>query len=290
MGVCGRRFQLVVLGAFAAFVAHFKGGHRTFTVTVPLQARKLQQQGPSILVTQHAVQPFFHLPRRASAKKVRALYRWALHRVALKARETGSERMSPADRRFIQEEYGEDGFEDDDMMDNMMLDENGEPDPAILDAWDKDEIANQILETFQSEELQGKKFLSFRDAAKLLEVLGMQKDDFIQMFAEDDEDEDGEFLDDGDDDMYLDGPPGRGGDMRGGGGRDDMRGGGRYDQRGGGDRRGGDRYDQRGGGGRYEDARYGGGGGGSYGGRGGGGGYGGGGGGRGGRGGGGRRP
>mmetsp|Transcript_8108 Transcript_8108/g.18976 ORF Transcript_8108/g.18976 Transcript_8108/m.18976 type:complete len:233 (+) Transcript_8108:62-760(+) len=157
-----------------------------------------------------------------------------------------------------EDEYGDEFDEEE--GDYMELDG---PPPEVLDGWMKDEMAMALLAQFASEELEGKKMMSFRDVAMLLEVLGLEREQFVAIFSgeggmmEDEFDDD--FLDEEDMDMeQMMARGGRGGPSRGGG-------------RGGG---GGERYDDsgrgRGGGGRGGRQNYGGGGGGGGRGRGGG--------------------
>lgn len=98
------------------------------------------------------------------------------------------------------------GMDEMDDMDDMEI--VGPPD-EVLDAWEEEQLPAQILMNFQDPELQGKDLLSFRDVYRLLEIMGMDKDQFIDMFTEADGDDElgdsdmGDF-DDGDfgDDMY----------------------------------------------------------------------------------------
>lgn len=122
-----------------------------------------------------------------------------------------------------EDEYGDEFDEDGDFM------ELDGPPPEVLDGWEKDEIAMALLAQFQSEEFEGKKIMSFRDVAQLLEVLGLEREQFVGIFsgqAEEDEgfDFEDEYLDE---EEYY--PPRRGrgpsggigpGGGRGGRGRD----------------------------------------------------------------------
>eukprot|EP00438_Fugacium_kawagutii_P007552 Skav227034 [mRNA] locus=scaffold635:101403:105792:- [translate_table: standard] len=47
----------------------------------------------------------------------------------------------------------------------------------------QDEIAMALLAQFQSEEFEGKKVMSFRDVAQLLEVLGLEREQFVSIFS-----------------------------------------------------------------------------------------------------------
>mmetsp|Transcript_88225 Transcript_88225/g.279056 ORF Transcript_88225/g.279056 Transcript_88225/m.279056 type:complete len:210 (+) Transcript_88225:6-635(+) len=85
---------------------------------------------------------------------------------------------------------------DDDVYDSLA----GPPD-EVLNEWEQDEVANEILKNFQSEELAGKDLLSFRDVYTLLEMIGMERTEFVMSFTEEYEGEDDEdFFDDEDED------------------------------------------------------------------------------------------
>merc|ERR1719253_729374 len=102
----------------------------------------------------------------------------------------------------------------------MMMDEDEdeygdelmEPPPEILDEWEEDEIVKQIMENFQSEEVRGKDSMKLRDVYKLLEVLGIERNEFVALFTMD-------YDDDSDDDDYFEeqSMPSRGGGGGGGG-------------------------------------------------------------------------
>eukprot|EP00442_Polarella_glacialis_P048489 CAMPEP_0115127918 /NCGR_PEP_ID=MMETSP0227-20121206/50748_1 /TAXON_ID=89957 /ORGANISM="Polarella glacialis, Strain CCMP 1383" /LENGTH=163 /DNA_ID=CAMNT_0002532221 /DNA_START=1 /DNA_END=489 /DNA_ORIENTATION=+ len=121
-----------------------------------------------------------------------------------------------------EDEFGED---DEDVIEMDLPGEDDEdviemdgPPAEVLDAWDTDEVAQAILGNFQDEndtEIAGKPLLTFRDVAKLLEVLGLEREDFVQMFTEGDDDEDDEDMEMEDDEEEMD-PRGR---PSGGGGR-----------------------------------------------------------------------
>ncbi|CAE7618421.1 unnamed protein product [Symbiodinium sp. CCMP2456] len=141
-----------------------------------------------------------------------------------------------------EEEYGDEFDEEE--GDYMELDG---PPPEVLDGWEKDEMAMALMANFQSEEFEGKKVMSFRDVAMLLEVLGLEREQFVAIFTgqggmEDEFDDD--FLDEEEEMMLKEqfergygggGPGGGGGRGRGGGGG----GGGRGRQTYGGGGRGG---------------------------------------------------
>ncbi|CAE7948079.1 VTI13 [Symbiodinium sp. KB8] len=140
-----------------------------------------------------------------------------------------------------EDEYGDEFDEEE--GDYMELDG---PPPEVLDGWEKDEMAMALLANFQSEEFEGKKVMSFRDVAMLLEVLGLEREQFVAIFSgqggmEDEFDDD--FLDEEEEMMlkkqfergYGGGGPGGGSRGRGGGGG----GGGRGRQNHGGGGRGG---------------------------------------------------
>ena len=59
------------------------------------------------------------------------------------------------------------------------------PSDEVLDAWDQDEAAIGILKNFQQEGLKGTRQLGFRDVATLLEALGMEREQFVDVFTED---------------------------------------------------------------------------------------------------------
>lgn len=97
-------------------------------------------------------------------------------------------------------------FEDDEMDEYVT-----EPDPEVLDDWEKDEMVAEIVKNFQDPELAGQSVMKFRDVYKLLEVLGMRKEDFVAMFMEvdldemgDDYDENGEYRGEDEDDFEFD--------------------------------------------------------------------------------------
>ncbi|CAE7827458.1 unnamed protein product [Symbiodinium sp. CCMP2592] len=147
-----------------------------------------------------------------------------------------------------EDEYGDEFDEEE--GDYMELDG---PPPEVLDGWEKDEMAMALLANFQSEEFEGKKVMSFRDVAMLLEVLGLEREQFVAIFSgqggmEDEFDDD--FLDEEEEMMlkeqfergYGGGGPGGGGGYGGGGGgrgRGGGGGGGRGRQNYGGGGRGG---------------------------------------------------
>ncbi|OLQ02231.1 hypothetical protein AK812_SmicGene14975 [Symbiodinium microadriaticum] len=123
-----------------------------------------------------------------------------------------------------EDEYGDEFDEEE--GDYMELDG---PPPEVLDGWEKDEMAMALLANFQSEEFEGKKVMSFRDVAMLLEVLGLEREQFVAIFSgqggmEDEFDDD--FLDEEEEMMlkkqfergYGGGGPGGGSRGRGGGG------------------------------------------------------------------------
>jgi len=63
--------------------------------------------------------------------------------------------------------------------------------PRVLDEWDKDAVVQEALDMFTSEELKGKKMMSYRDVARILEVMGCDRETFTSMFtAESDDDAD----------------------------------------------------------------------------------------------------
>eukprot|EP00441_Pelagodinium_beii_P027008 CAMPEP_0197657214 /NCGR_PEP_ID=MMETSP1338-20131121/44493_1 /TAXON_ID=43686 ORGANISM="Pelagodinium beii, Strain RCC1491" /NCGR_SAMPLE_ID=MMETSP1338 /ASSEMBLY_ACC=CAM_ASM_000754 /LENGTH=270 /DNA_ID=CAMNT_0043233535 /DNA_START=66 /DNA_END=874 /DNA_ORIENTATION=- len=177
----------------------------------------------------------------------------------------------------LDDEEGEEDYDGEEMM------EFEGPPPEVLDGWEKDELAMAILSNFASEDLQGKNMMSFRDVAQLLEVLGLEREEFVSMFEGGGE-PNADMMDEEEEEDYADfeeemqssrggrgrGAPGR--DLRGqrfeeeyddfddygrGGGR-----GGAGGRGGGGGGRGDDRYGGGGGGYRGGDDRYGGGGGG----------------------------
>ncbi|CAJ1397419.1 unnamed protein product [Effrenium voratum] len=115
-----------------------------------------------------------------------------------------------------EDEYG-DEFDDDEDGDYMELDG---PPPEVLDGWEKDEIAMALLGQFQSEEHHGKNVMSFRDVAQLLEVLGLEREQFVSIFSGDAEgEEDFDFDDDFLEEEYDARAAGRGRGGGGGGGR-----------------------------------------------------------------------
>lgn len=60
----------------------------------------------------------------------------------------------------------------------------------ILDAWEKDEMAQEALSMFSSEELRGKGVMNYRDVARMLELMGCDRLTFLRMLsAEGDEDD-----------------------------------------------------------------------------------------------------
>ena len=75
-------------------------------------------------------------------------------------------------------------------------DELMEPPPEVIDEWEQDEIVKQIMENFQSEEVRGKDSMKLRDVYKLLEVLGIERNEFVALFTMD-------YDDDSDDDDYF---------------------------------------------------------------------------------------
>eukprot|EP00439_Symbiodinium_sp_Y106_P024712 s4405_g3.t1 len=77
-----------------------------------------------------------------------------------------------------EDEYGDEFDEEE--GDYMELDG---PPPEVLDGWEKDEMAMALLANFQSEEFEGKKVMSFRDVAMLLEVLGLEREQFVAIFS-----------------------------------------------------------------------------------------------------------
>ncbi|OLP89989.1 hypothetical protein AK812_SmicGene28490 [Symbiodinium microadriaticum] len=77
-----------------------------------------------------------------------------------------------------EDEYGDEFDEEE--GDYMELDG---PPPEVLDGWEKDEMAMALLANFQSEEFEGKKVMSFRDVAMLLEVLGLEREQFVAIFT-----------------------------------------------------------------------------------------------------------
>mmetsp|Transcript_68175 Transcript_68175/g.176934 ORF Transcript_68175/g.176934 Transcript_68175/m.176934 type:complete len:200 (-) Transcript_68175:93-692(-) len=115
-----------------------------------------------------------------------------------------------------------------DMEDELLreMQANGDIPEAVIHEWDQDEIVREIMVNFQSPELEGKDTLSFRDVYKLLEYVGVDRQEFIYMFSDpenfddyddDDEDFDGEFDDDFDDDYDMSPAPAlRGGGSQGG--------------------------------------------------------------------------
>jgi len=78
-----------------------------------------------------------------------------------------------------------------------------EPPEELLDAWEKDEAANDVLKQFQDGELEGKDVMKFRDVYKLLAVMGLDHTEFTMMFTESDPDFD-DFDDDPDYDFVGD--------------------------------------------------------------------------------------
>eukprot|EP00419_Tripos_fusus_P009795 CAMPEP_0172663722 /NCGR_PEP_ID=MMETSP1074-20121228/6121_1 /TAXON_ID=2916 /ORGANISM="Ceratium fusus, Strain PA161109" /LENGTH=158 /DNA_ID=CAMNT_0013479761 /DNA_START=46 /DNA_END=522 /DNA_ORIENTATION=- len=75
---------------------------------------------------------------------------------------------------------GEDSF-DDDMFDSFI----GVPE-EVLNEWSEDNIANDILRNFQTAapEAGQENMLAFRDVYKLLEVLGLDREQFVMMFSD----------------------------------------------------------------------------------------------------------
>ncbi|CAK0867465.1 unnamed protein product, partial [Prorocentrum cordatum] len=59
------------------------------------------------------------------------------------------------------------------------------PSAEVLDAWEQDEVATEIFKNFQQEGLEGTTQLGFRDVATLLEVLGVEREQFVEIFTED---------------------------------------------------------------------------------------------------------
>merc|ERR1719235_1594643 len=51
----------------------------------------------------------------------------------------------------------------------------------ILDAWDNDSDIQDFLSMFASEDLAGKKLLSYRDVAKLMECMGLSREELTAM-------------------------------------------------------------------------------------------------------------
>lgn len=90
-------------------------------------------------------------------------------------------------------------FEDEDLDRHVLsgesYDDIGGPTQEVLDEWAKDPLANEVLEGFQSDEETGSKRLSFRDVYRLLEVLGLDRTEFIAGLGGDDEDFDDESFD-----------------------------------------------------------------------------------------------
>merc|ERR1719171_2622471 len=72
--------------------------------------------------------------------------------------------------------------------------EMGEFTEEDLDEWEKDEIANAILSEFTDKAEE--KLYTFRDVYKLLETIGLPREEFVSMFAEVGEDFDEDFSDD----------------------------------------------------------------------------------------------
>jgi len=58
-----------------------------------------------------------------------------------------------------------------------------EPPEQVLDEWAQDPFANEVLESFQGEKEEGTKTLSFRSVYKLLEVVGLDRMEFIAGFG-----------------------------------------------------------------------------------------------------------
>jgi len=79
----------------------------------------------------------------------------------------------------------------------------------VLDAWEADEQAQEMLALFASEELRAKKIMSFRDVARLLESLGCDKDEFLNLFEDGDETDE----EDSDEERSMGGKGSKDGDM-----------------------------------------------------------------------------
>ncbi|CAK0888365.1 unnamed protein product [Prorocentrum cordatum] len=65
----------------------------------------------------------------------------------------------------------------------------------ILDAWEKDEMAQEALGMFSSEEFQGKGVMSHRDVARMLELMGCDRLTFLRMLNDEGDDDDDEGAD-----------------------------------------------------------------------------------------------
>jgi len=91
----------------------------------------------------------------------------------------------------------DDGDDFDDEHDVMR-----EPSEEILNVWEQDKHANEILTSFQSAEVISTNMMTFRDVYRLFEVIGIDRQTFVATFTA--EDYDDEYDDDDDDDEYFD--------------------------------------------------------------------------------------
>jgi len=92
------------------------------------------------------------------------------------------------------------GMDFDEDMDSDEYDMLEEPTDEVLDEWEGDPMANEILRNFQNESLEGN-VMNFRDVYRMLEVLGLDREEFVNIFVDGPMDDDDEF-DEFDDEDY----------------------------------------------------------------------------------------
>lgn len=54
----------------------------------------------------------------------------------------------------------------------------------IIDAWERDKTVGAVMDLFTSEELRGKKLMSYSDVFRILEILGLEREDFLESFTD----------------------------------------------------------------------------------------------------------
>jgi len=80
----------------------------------------------------------------------------------------------------------------DEDTDTFTLDEIGEPTPQVLQAWMADPYVREIVDLFQPMDMKGKDSMRMRDIYKMLEIMGLNRPEFIEVMMASNEDEEEE--------------------------------------------------------------------------------------------------
>jgi len=106
------------------------------------------------------------------------------------ARDTGPRGPDPAYMRGPAWEDEDEG--------SFTIDQIGEPTPKVLQAWMNDPCVREIVDVFQPTDMKGKDSMQMRDIYKMLEIMGLNRPEFIEVMMasnEDEEEEEERFFD-----------------------------------------------------------------------------------------------